>query len=159
MILLIRDGFDGLAPAADVSRFRTARVAPRTLMVVVGLLAICLVAMPVAADTTPIPTEVILAKGGNLKPSPIKGFFSVNDSGLGLSDTFPVSAIRYLVRERSPGTQTDVTTVVNLGDASGTITTLRIPADVVSCDTMSPHGSAQIDSDFLIRYSIFRNTD
>ena len=40
------------------------------------------------------------------------------------------------MRERSPGTQTDVTTVINLGDSSGAITTLRIPADVVSYDTV-----------------------
>ena len=60
----------------------------------------------------------------------------VQASDLGFSYTFPVSAIRYLVRERSRGTQADVTTVINLGDASGAITTLRIPADVVSYDTI-----------------------
>ena len=133
---LLLDGFCVSSPMGSATRFRIAQVTPRTLMVIVGLLVICFWATPSSAATTPIPTEIILVKGGNLKPSLIKGFFCLNDSGMGSSYTFPVSSIRYLVRERSPGTQTDVTTVINLGDSSGAITTLRIPADVVSYDTV-----------------------
>ena len=103
-------------------------------------MVLCIGQMPCAAEPVIIPAEITLAKGSNLKPCPVKGFFTINETGLGSAYTFRVSNIRCIVRERVPGSQTDSATVISLCDWNGTmsvvIVTIRIPASVTPYDAV-----------------------